>query len=458
MDKDEKIRLLEAENAELRALIATLETRLSAMELLIVKLTATKTSKNSHKSPSSDLSRKNQSLRSKSDKPLGGQPKHPGHTLKMSEQPDEIQELRSDFCSQCGLSLQEQEFSIAARRQVKDIPSILPTVVEYRAMKTTCTCGHCQVADFPQGVDNHIQYGPNIQSLVVYQSYYQFIPFARLQDFFAKICNISISKGTFENIIRRTAQKATPTYEKLRQVIAVSLFVGSDETGYKLNTKKGWFWVWQNLFVTFIVAASSRSKKVIEDNFPEGLPNSIICSDRLAAQLSTIRKGTQICVAHLLRDCNYIIQTEKSQWATQFKELLKDALKLKQEQAQYAQNDLKCLEIQERLDILLSQQQLEIFLQDIPKHKQTITFYRAMSKLRHGLFTFLYHKDVPPDNNSSERAIRMIKVKTKISGQFKSLQQPFAIIRSVIDTAIKNGKPVFDAIHAVVNTQSIAAG
>ena len=77
-----------------------------------------------------------------------------------------------------------------------------------------------------------------------------------------------------------------------------------------------------------------------------------------------------------------------------------------------------------------------------------------MRKVRQSLFLFLYYKDLPFDNNGSERAIRMIKVKTKISGQFKSLQQEFAIIRSVIDTTIKNGQSVMHAIKAIVNLDS----
>jgi transposase len=446
-DKDKIIELLQAENAALRA-------RIEVLEQLLSKFLSPKTSKNSHLSPSSDLARKNQSLRPKSDNPVGGQKGHDGHTLKMSEKPDVIEILSSDFCSKCGLSLVGGEFELAARRQVKDIPPIVATITEYQSMKTICACGHCQVADFPQGVDNHIQYGPNIQSLVVYQSYYQYIPFARLQDFFAKVCQVSISKGTLENIIRRTANKAEGTYEHLRQVIAVSFFVGSDETGFKLNATKGWFWVWQNAIITFIVASSSRSKKVIEEYFPEGLPNSIICSDRLAAQLSTIRKGTQLCLAHLLRDLNYLIEAEKTDWAIQFKALLQAAIKLKQEQSAYASSDIQCLEIERRLEQLLSNEQVLVLLANSLKYKQTITFYRAMSKLRHGLFTFLYHEQVPFDNNGSERAIRMIKVKTKISGQFKSLQQEFAVIRSVIDTTIKNGQSVMNAIHAILRCQA----
>ncbi|MDZ7877429.1 MAG: transposase [Saprospiraceae bacterium] len=109
-------------------------------------------------------------------------------------------------------------------------------------------------------------------------------------------------------------------------------------------------------------------------------------------------------------------------------------------------NYLKTIEIEERLNKLLDLSILEKQLNDPVLCKQTITFFRGMVKLKHALFPFLYHADVPFDNNGSERAFRMVKVKTKISSQFKSLQQEFAIIRSVIGSAIKNKKNVLTAI------------
>jgi transposase len=432
--------------------------RIAELELLLLKKIGSKNSKNSHTPPSADLSRKNKSLRQKSDKPPGGQKGHKGHTLQMSDEPDKTEVLYPSYCNRCGADLQGHTFSLQSRRQVIDTPPIIPQVTEYQCMGTVCGCGHHQCGTFPSGVDNHVQYGPNIQSLVIYQSYYQFLPFHRLSDFFSKICQVNISKGTIENIIRRNAHKAKPVYEKLQQAIAVSFFVGSDETGYKLKGNKGWFWVWQNALITFIVAATSRSKQVIGEYFPDGLPNAILCSDRLAAQLSTISKGSQLCLAHLLRDLNFLIERQESDWPQQFKSLLTEAITLKQKQPQYPQNDPNILVLEQKLDDLLNEEQLQVLLSDPVKHQNAITFFKQMLKLRNNLFPFLYHELVPFDNNGSERAIRMIKVKTKISGQFKSLHHEFAILRSVIDTTVKNGQSVFHAIHALVQCQPLAAG
>ena len=430
---------------------------ISRLQSILSQKIVKTTSSNSHLPPSKDLAstiKRNQSLRERSTRPIGGQKGHKGHTLQMVDHPTQVEELVSAYCNKCGGSLDSSSKQLVSRRQVFDIPVIEPEIIEYRQYGIICDCGHLQKADYPEDVTNHVQYGKNLQSLVIYQSIYQYMPFKRLQDFFDKVMGVCLSKGTLENILRRSALKAESTYQKLRKVVEVSLFVGSDETGAKVKGKKSWFWVWQTALVTYMLAACSRSKKVIEDTFPNGLPNAIVCSDRLAAQLSTVSKGSQICLVHLLRDLNFLIEKEKTPWAKEFKQLLKDAIALKQEQVQYQRGDPRTKDIEDRTDRLLSDSFEELGWEKETHHK-TMTFFKAMKKLRECLFVFLYRTDVPPDNNASERAVRPIKVKMKISGQFKSLQQEFAILRSIVDTAIKNGQPVFDAIKSIVEIPNV---
>ncbi len=82
-----------------------------------------------------------------------------------------------------------------------------------------------------------------------------------------------------------------------------------------------------------------------------------------------------------------------------------------------------------------------------------ISFQKRITRYRNYLFTFLYYPDVPPDNNGSERAIRNVRVKQKISGQFKILgaAENFAILRSLIDTAIKNNQNVLQALKVIAD-------
>jgi transposase len=436
------------QDLELKLTVAL--SRIEQLEALILSQALKKTSQNSHVPPSVDLTRKNQSLRKKSNKPVGGQDNHEGHTLKMSEKPDQIEHLQPNFCPSCGNDLSNHSFEQLSARQVLDIPPIIPFIKEYRCMGTTCSCGEKVQGTYPEGVNSPIQYGENVQSLVIYQSYYQFIPFQRLQDFFRNVCQVSICKGTIENIIRRNALKAEPAYEVIKEAISVASYVGADETGYSLNGQKGWFWVWQNAALTYLVATDSRSKAVVEKEFPTGLPMSIVGSDRFAAQISTSSKGKQICLAHLLRDSNFLIEAEKSKWAEAFKKLLQDAIILKQLKDEYAKNDPEALNIEQELNQILDTKEHQYLFQEAQKYRQTITFFNSIVKLRQALLTFLYHKAVPFHNNGSERAFRMVKLKDKISGQFKSLQHQFAVLRSVIDTAIKNGQNVYTVIKNII--------
>jgi hypothetical protein len=92
----------------------------------------------------------------------------------------------------------------------------------------------------------------------------------------------------------------------------------------------------------------------------------------------------------------------------------------------------------------------------IPKsetHKQI----NSITKSKDKIFTFLLDENIPPDNNASERAIRNIKVKQKVSGHFKSLDGAtyYSNIRSIIDTSRKKGLNEFKSLVSMIEGNSI---
>ncbi len=175
---------------------------------------------------------------------------------------------------------------------------------------------------------------------------------------------------------------------------------------------------------------------------------AVLVHDCWKAHFQTPVGRHQLCTAHLERETKYLEERYKVDWPVRFRTMLKKAHKLKNQLATSLcyhpdqlqsdlENELWCL-LNEPLD---------------PKHKEMISFQKRITKYRDHVFTFLRHPDVPADNNGSERAIRNVKVKQKISGQFKILSaaENFAILRSIIDTAIKNNQNVVEALNVVAS-------
>ncbi len=430
--------------------VSHLRTENSELRERLAKFENPKNSRNSSIPPSMDLNRpgKNQSLRKSTGRKPGGQPGHKGNTLKMTADPDHTVELRPDYCRGCGSSLAGMPSIFDRSRQIVDIPPIKAVWTEYRAFGAQCGCGCRTVADFPEGAGSPVSYGCNIEGLIGYFHARQYLPFKRMREMMGDVFNIDISEGGIHYLLGRFADRATPLYETIGQRISAAKVVGADETGIKVNGAKHWFWAWQNARLTYIVHSATRGKAAIDAHFPDGFPGATLVRDGWRAQTGTVARHHQTCLAHLLRDLNYLDQKyDGADWAGNFRELLYDAIGPGQG-GNTERGNVEKAKIVQRLQKLLDEPPDK-------EHRELHRFYRRMCRERQNLFTFLYVPEVPPDNNGSERAIRNVKVKQKISGQFKNERtaQNFAKIRSVIDTTIKNGMNVLDALSLIAKLQ-----
>jgi transposase-like protein len=270
-----------------------------------------------------------------------------------------------------------------------------------------------------------------------------------MKEMFNDVFNIKISEGGLHCLLERFSRKTDPIYKLIKERIFNSRVVGVDETGARVGGKKHWFWTWQNEKLTYIAHSQNRGYATIEREFPNGLPNSVIVRDGWRAQAATEAEHHQMCLVHLQRSLNYLNQKYRSAaWGMSFSKLLESALHLNKQDRTL---EKYCID---RAKII---QELEKLLENPPdeKQKELYTFYKSMRRERQNLFNFLYIANVPPDNNGSERAVRNVKVKQKISGQFKVTKsaQNFAQIRSVIDTTIKNGLNVLESLSLIANLE-----
>jgi transposase/uncharacterized coiled-coil protein SlyX len=430
--------------------ITRLMKKIDFLESELARYKTRKDSNNSSMPPSKDENKppRTTSLREKSGRKAGGQPGHEGKTLEMTDTPDEIIEHHAYFCPECGKDVSDLPFELFGKRQVIDIPTIKQVVTEHRVYRCKCTCGKVVESDFPVGVDSSVRYGKNIETLVGYLSVRQYIPFKRLQEMLNDIFKVQISEGGLHWLMNRLASKGVDAYEMIRQKVLQSHVIGTNETGIKINGKKHWFWTWQNRRATFITTSANRGTATIEKNVSEISPEAVLVHDCWEAHFKTMVKEHQLCTAHLERETKYLEERYKVAWPVKFRNMLRRAHKLKKQLTStdyYYPNHPRDL-LERELDNLLSEPLNT-------KHKEMIAFQKRITKYRDHVFTFLYHPDVPPDNNASKRAIRNAKVKQKISGQFKILSaaENFAILRSIIDTAIKNNQNVLQALNVIAD-------
>jgi transposase len=449
-DKDKRIAELEAQVKELKILVNELISINKSLQNRLSKYENQKNSRNSSIPPSKDENRpfKSKSLREKSGKKPGGQYGHEGKTLEMVTIPDKIVEHIPSFCNYCGLDLKHLPAKMVERRQVVEIPPIKPLYIEHQAFARTCTCGQTICSSFPQSITPGISYGNSVESLAAYFYARQFLPFARMQEMFNDVFSLPISEGGIHLVLSRATQKAEPAYELIHERIKQSTVVGSDETGTRIDNKKAWFWTWQNEKLTFIVPSINRGTQTINQHFENGFPKSILIHDCWKSHFEPVALSHQICIAHLLRELNYLDECYDSSWPKLFKELLLDAIHFKKKlvASDYIAPIYERTVLLQRLDRLL----VKLIK---PEDKELASFHRRMIRYKDYIFTFLFNPEVPPDNNGSERAIRNIKVKHKISGYFKSFKGAlqFAILRSVLDTTLKNGQNILNAFSQIIS-------
>jgi len=412
--------------------IDNLESEVLYLRKRLEKYENPKNSKNSSKPPSSDFPRqqKTQSLREPSDKKPGGQPGHEGTTLKCLS-PDFIENHSPSFCNCCGKDLSAQPELFVGKRQVIDIPPIITIITEHQLFEKRCTCGHLNRPSYPKGVTAPVCYGENIQALIAYLSIRQFIPYKRLAEILKDVFNLPISTGGIDYVLNKVIKKALGAYEFIRQNVLQNNVIGADETGVNINGKNNWAWTFQHPRATFIAINPNRGYNAIEKIMPEGFQNTVMVTDCWAPYFKTNAGSHQLCTAHLLRELTFLKEKYKNDtWAERMSDLIVKSLDLRKTDCITKSN---VDEIINTFSDLLNE----------PVNKdldELTTFRKRMVKYADHVFNFLLHKDVPPDNNGSERAIRNFKVKIKISGFFKSIEgaSGYAVIRSVIDTAIKN--------------------
>jgi transposase len=427
---------LRAENAELQARIAELEAKQNRPP---------KTSKNSSVPPSAGRkANRKRSPRQSSDRKRGAKVGHKG-TSRRRDEPNVVIECRVDTCPDCGTELAQVEQQLVGSTQVIEIPPIEPVVVEARRYGCSCPeCGAMHVADYPAGMESERVFGRRLETIVTYLHEVHHLSYARLQTVMRVFFGLVISLGALVNAVRRVAERMEPAAEAIRDEIRQSQVVGCDETGARVNGRNHWQWVFVTATATYHVIAPSRGSGVIAKVMGDAVP-LVWVSDLWSAQLKAAKRYLQICHAHQLRDLQYAIDAERSAWAYRFQQLLLRSQRLSKQRAQLP------VVIYRRAVAQLEADCNTLLLQ-LVQTPEAQKLLRRYQKHRFSLFVFLYHPEVPYDNNGSERALRNSVIHRKVSGGFRSEAgaDAHAIVCSVVDTARKRDQDILSVLQDLI--------
>jgi transposase len=480
-NREQLIELARTDPAAIADLVLALWDRVVALEAKVAALE--RNSRNSSKPPSSDSGNfsnppKPKSGRTKSGRKPGGQAGHRGHTLHQVTEPDKVVEHRfgpGELCPKCGVALMPGDEPAAPdcscdhfeKRQVFELPAVRIEVTEHQAQKLCCpNCGETLTAPFPEGVTAPVQYGPKLQAAGLYLGGYQLIPYQRLGEIFSDLFGCRLSGGTLANFVRRGGRNAAGPVDMIRKVLGGGDLMHCDETGCRLHGRRHWLHVACTGKLTCYHIDEKRGRQALVNfgllaDFRGRAVHDFYSSYHTFGDCTHV-----LCNAHLLRELTYLHEELDQPWAGEMIELLLEAKQLREREnrrepgARHVIGRATRQKIRDWYDRLLRQGHA---MNPEPEASppgtrgrrargKPLNLLKRLEERYGEIMGFFVDKGVPFDNNQAERDLRMMKVREKISGTFRSSTNAtaFCDLRSIISTARKQSHNIIGCLTELV--------
>jgi transposase len=443
------------------AVVARLDAQVAALEVEVQQLRdqLAGNSRNSHRPPSSDRTPPPRPQRVGGGKPRGGQPGHPGETLRMVGAPDRVLCHHPAACAACGAALVGAMPLDEQRRQVFEVPPPRLEVTEHRAARVRCPrCQHATRAAFPPEVTQPTQYGPRVEAIGVYLRTQQLLPYARTCAVLADLLGCRLTAGTLEAALAAGAARLAPIEAQIAAALARAPIVHADETGLSIGGQRHWLHVASTATLTHYATHRQRGA---------GATDAIGVLPRVSGRLihdgwAAYRRypcARGLCNAHHLRELTGVEEREGQPWATALKALLREA---KAHVA--ARRAAGATAICPAVATSFTARYRDCLAAGLAAHPppapvaerrgrpargKTGSLLDRLARYEADVLAFLHDWRVPFDNNQAERDLRMMKVQQKISGTFRSDAgaTAFCRLRGYLSTLQKQGRHLLTALE-----------
>lgn len=458
--------LSQLSHAEKDALILMLQGQITALQDAVKQMQSrlNMSSRNSSKPPSSDGLNKPapKSLRVAGQNPTGGQKGHPGSTLCQIAQPDKI--VIHDVPEQCQACQRSLPFAyVSETRQVFDLPSLRFEVTEHHAMQAICSCGHVHTGEFPVGVNAGVQYGPRAQAAMVHLNQNHAVSVQRTAALMKDFFGLPVSQATVVKAALAGAEILQPTVQGIGQAAVSSAERHADETGMRVAKKLHWLHVLATDTLTWLGCHPKRGTEAFDALALLKQFKGVLVHDGWMPY-KALQCQHALCNAHHLRELTYLLEEQGQAWAGDMIEVLTHAShmdnlhcadgKTPNYDGKKYQNEVR--ELRDLYEAILAQAQADnpIVLptgkRGRPKQSKATNLIARLRYYSDDVWRFMTQANVPFTNNLAEQAVRMPKVKQKVSGCFRTPQgaQTYCVIRSYAATMHKQGANIFDSLVA----------
>lgn len=393
---------------------------------------------------------------------------HPGHTLELVAKPDKIEAHPVNCCAHCRTSLKKEKAVKVERRQVFDLPEVRLEVTEHQVEVKICPkCQQTTTASFPPDVSQPTQYGKKIKAQMAYFHEYQLLPLKRTQETFNDLYGQSVAEGTIVAACKEVALKVKPANAAVKKHLTYHERVECfDETGLRIEGGLHWLHVACTRWLTYYEAHKKRGKEAMDaiGILPNFTGRAI--HDGLPVYFKYTNAQHGLCNEHHLRSFDFLEERHPQKWVTQMSNLIlkiKAAVDTAKQKSKTKLSPKTIANFSAQYDMLLKQgvrknpppKAEAPAKRGRPKQSVARNLLDHLSEHKEAVLAFMHDFNVPFDNNQAERDIRMMKVKQKISGCFRSGygSDNFCAIRGYVSTARKNNQPVLAVLSAAFTGQ-----
>jgi len=322
-----------------------------------------------------------------------------------------------------------------------------------------CTCCGKEVhMPIPNNLKEENQYGSGVQAAALSLMNSCNVPINKAGAFLSGITdnNINPCDGYIAKLQRRAANTLTQFREDLRNLLIAQPILYWDDTVIMIDKARGCLRFYGNEKIAWYAAHLHKNMESIqEDAILEKLSEgTYVMHDHNSINYNKefIFRNLE-CNVHLIRDLQKVEQILSHSWATELHELISATIHKRKELMESGVTEFDKEDIQEfrhRVEQIVETGRKQN-RKDRSKEfgNEEFSLLNRIEKYWTNYFLWVEDFRLPTSDSLSERALRLIKSKMKISGQFYSqtTADHYALIKSYIETCHRNGINEFDALQ-----------